>query len=64
MPLLSVIAASTGSAGSLSTVVTADMVKGVFDEILSLLPVIIPVSVSFIGIRKGLGFLFGSLRQA
>lgn len=49
---------------SLSSIVTADMVKGVFNEILSLLPVIVPVSVGFIGVRKGLGFLFGSLRQA
>ena len=49
---------------NLSSIVTADMLNGVFDEILSLLPVIIPVSVGFIGVRKGLGFLFSSIRKA
>lgn len=52
------------SANTLASVVTPDMIKGVFDEILGMLPVIIPVSVAFIGVRKGLGFLFSSLRQA
>lgn len=49
---------------TLAGVVTTGMLQGVFDEILGLLPVIIPVSVAFIGVRKGLGFLFGALRQA
>ena len=53
-----------GAATTLASVVTSDMIKGVFNEILSLLPVIIPVSVGFIGVRKGISFLFGSLRQA
>lgn len=52
------------AATSLSSVVTAEMVKGVFDEIVSLLPVIVPAAVGFIGIRKGLSFLFGILRSA
>lgn len=54
-----------GSAAvSLASVVTADMVKGVFNEIISLLPVIIPAAVGFIGVRKGISFLFGTLRSA
>lgn len=48
----------------LSGVVTADMLGGIMDEIVGLLPVIIPVSVTFIALRKGLGFLFSSLRSA
>ena len=48
----------------LSGVVTAAMLNGVFNEIVGLLPVIVPVSVGFIAIRKGLGFLFSSLRAA
>ena len=48
----------------LKDVVTAAMCTGVLDEIIGLLPVVVPVSVGFIGLRKGLGFLFGTLRKA
>lgn len=37
---------------------------GIFDEVLSLLPQMLPVIVAFIGFRKGLAFLIGSLRRA
>lgn len=48
----------------LKEVVTAAMCSGVLDEVVGLLPIIVPVSVGFIGLRKGLSFLFGSLRKA
>lgn len=49
---------------TLSAVVTTDMVKGVFDEIISLLPIVIPAVVGFLGIRKGISFVMGVLRSA
>lgn len=48
----------------LETIVTADMIKGVLDEITGLLPVILPTAISYIGLRKGIAFLFSSLRSA
>lgn len=48
----------------LSGIVTAEMLSGVLDEIIGLLPVVIPVSITFIAVRKGLGFLFGALKKA
>lgn len=52
-------------AGSqLSTVVTSDMVSGVLQEVISLLPVIIPAMIGFIAIRKGVSFVLGMLRSA
>lgn len=48
----------------LSKIVTAQMVSGVFDEIVGLLPVVIPAAITYMGIRKGLKFLFGTLRAA
>lgn len=45
-------------------VVTADMLQGVLDEIIGLLPVVIPVMVTFIGLRKGIGFLQSILHSA
>ena len=48
----------------LSTIVTAQMLSGVLDEIVGLLPVVIPVMISFIALRKGIGFVIGSLRSA
>ena len=49
---------------TLSTIVTADMIGGVLDEIVALLPVIIPVMIGFIGLRKGISFLQGVLHSA
>lgn len=37
---------------------------GVLDEVVGLLPVVIPVAITFLALRKGLGFLFGVLRAA
>lgn len=48
----------------LKDIVTSAMLSGVLDEIVGLLPVIIPVSITFIAVRKGLSFLFGALRKA
>lgn len=36
----------------------------VLNEVLGLLPVVIPVSIGFIAVRKGLAFLFQSMRKA
>ena len=57
-----ILAASGGSdaATKLSTIVTADMLKGVLAEITGLLPVVI----SFIAIRKGISFLQSVMRGA
>lgn len=49
---------------TLAGIVTADMVSGVLDEIVGLLPVIIPVMIGFIGLRKGISFLQGVLHSA
>ena len=50
--------------GVLAKVVTADMLKGVLDEIIGLLPVCIPVLIGFIGIRKGVAFVQNILHVA
>ena len=52
------------AATTLSSVVTADLLGGVFDEIVALLPVCIPVMVGFIAIRKGISFVQGILHSA
>lgn len=48
----------------LSTIVTAEMLEGVLDEITGLLPIIIPVMIGFIAIRKGIAFLQHILHAA
>lgn len=50
--------------GTLASIVTSDMIGGVLDEIISLLPVILPVSIGFIGLRKAISFLIGMLHSA
>lgn len=56
--------ASNASTTVLSTIVTGDMLSGVLSEITSLLPIVVPVMITFIGIRKGIGFLSSILHSA
>lgn len=48
----------------LASVVTKDMLTGVLSEITGLLPVVIPVMISFIAIRKGIAFVQSILHAA
>lgn len=59
----SVFAGET-SGSILAKVVTAEMMNGVMDEVIGLLPVCIPVMVTFIGLRKGISFMQSVLHAA
>ena len=48
----------------LAAIVNTEMMSGVLDEIVALLPVVIPVMIGFIGLRKGISFLQGVLHSA
>lgn len=54
----------TATAADLSSIVTAEMLSGVLDQIVGILPVVIPVMIGFIGLRKGISFLQGVLHSA
>lgn len=52
-----------------TTAVVANAVKGValdgvLTELTALIPVVIPVCISFLAIRKGISFLIGTLQSA
>lgn len=48
----------------LDQVIRTDIVSGVLDEVVALIPTVIPVAISFIAIRKGISFVLGMLRSA
>lgn len=48
----------------LNTVITGTMLEGVLSEIVGLLPTVLPVVITFLGIRKGISFVIGMLRSA
>lgn len=48
----------------LSTVITNEMLGGVLNEILGVLPICIPVMISFIALRKGISFIQSILHSA
>lgn len=48
----------------LSDIVTTAMLQGVLNEITGLLPIVIPVMITFIAIRKGIAFLQSVLHSA
>lgn len=52
------------SLASLFTGESAVSLSGVLDQIVDLIPVVIPVMITFIGLRKGIGFLKGILHSA
>lgn len=45
-------------------VITGTMLQGVLNEIVGLLPTVLPVVITFLGIRKGISFIIGMLRSA
>lgn len=60
-----------GSASTASTILDALSKTSVaanfhmaLSEVLGLLPIVIPVAIGFIAVRKGLAFLFRSMRKA
>ncbi len=63
MPVVA-LAEGANTATTLSSVITADMVTGVLDQLLSLLPVVLPAMITLLGIRKGISFVLGMLRSA
>ena len=48
----------------LKTIITAEMLGGVLDEITGLLPIVIPVMIGFIALRKGIAFVQSILHSA
>ncbi len=60
MPQMQTILADT----VLDKTITSAMVNGVLDEVVAVIPIIVPVAISFIAIRKGISFVLGMLRSA
>lgn len=54
----------SASSGVLATVITSNMLQGVLDEIIGVLPVCIPVMITFIALRKGIAFIQSILHSA
>ena len=48
----------------LGKIVTTGMLQGVLEEITGLLPIVIPVMITFIAVRKGIAFLQSILHSA
>ena len=44
--------------------ITSDMFTGIVTEIVGLLPIVLPAVIGLLAFRKGLAFLFGSIRGA
>lgn len=48
----------------LAGVVTNSMLSGVLNEVIGLLPVVVPTMITFIGLRKGISFIQSILHSA
>lgn len=49
---------------TLSSIITGDMITGVFDQLLSMLPVVVPAVLGLLGIRKAFGFVMAQVKKA
>ncbi len=56
--------AATTAVTQLSEIVTTEMLSGVLSEVTGLLPIIVPVMIGFIALRKGISFLQNVLHSA
>ena len=59
-----VFAEDPATTSNLGTIVNASMLQGVFDQIYALVPIVIPVVITFIAFRKGWSLLKGQLLGA
>lgn len=48
----------------LGNVITSNLLAGVFNELVAVLPVVIPAVIGFLSVRKALSFVLGSMRRA
>lgn len=62
--LSGLVLTGTSTAGTVATEIANVDLSGILQEVVSLLPVVLPTIVAFLGIRKGISFLIGSLRRA
>lgn len=49
---------------TISSIVSTDMLMGIVDEFTGVFPIVLPVSITMLGIRKAVGFLLGALARA
>lgn len=54
----------TTTAVMLGDIVTAEMCQGVLNQVIDLLPVLLPVMITFLGLRKGISFVMSMLHSA
>lgn len=62
--LNAVVMFASDATSVLGNAINAEMLSGVFDELVAVLPVAMPVMVSCTGVRKGISFLQGILLSA
>ena len=64
LPILAAFEGEVVNPSTVAGVVTQEMLSGVLNEILGLLPTCLPVMITFIGIRKGIAFVRSMLQSA
>lgn len=64
LPILAAFDGEVVNPTTVSGVVTQEMLQGVLNEVLGLLPTCLPVMITFIGIRKGIAFVRSMLQSA
>ena len=61
--LSDIVLTSATTSNTVATAIQGVDLSGILNEILALHPTLLPIIVAFIGVRKALSFLIGSLRR-
>ena len=66
MVLANLVLTSSAISSTVADVISTNNINftGILNEVVGLLPTVLPTLVGFIAIRKGISFLIGSLRRA
>ena len=64
MPTVYAAEAGTAAASALATALKGVTLTGITSEIVGVLPIVLPVAVTVLALRKGISFLTGTLRGA
>lgn len=51
-------------ATNLVSIINSDMLSGILDQVLGVMPVVIPAVLGFLGVRKGISFVLGMVKKA
>lgn len=62
--MYNVVATATELSGKVAEALTGVQFDGLYTEMLAVMPTVLGISITIIGLKKAIGFVLGTIRQA